>query len=245
MNVVRYRLVVLCQLLAQSALRHRGDQQRAGHYHQQPLNTAGLFDKQRRDKKQRVFEQAKAPFDTGLAFMGLDDFGIAQFAGVNVRSEDKARLALLPLLKRLLIRPGVGLDVPLDRLQRRVRCRTAFACIAFVCDQAVGSDLVLGPAPGQLCERFLGHLGCLETLGLQVKELLCDGCLIALPRGVDGGLGALIGRLCMHHQPALGEAVVAPLKTLKAGLIIKRVPGVRCEGLPNHLGERQWCWEYV
>ena len=41
----------------------------------------------------------------------------------------------------------------------------------------------------------------------------------------------------MHHQPALGDAVVAQLKTLQAGLIINRVPGVRCEGLPDHLGD--------
>jgi hypothetical protein len=46
-DLVRYRLVVACSLLAQSALRHRVDQQGEGHHHQQPFKPAGLFDKQR------------------------------------------------------------------------------------------------------------------------------------------------------------------------------------------------------
>lgn len=46
-DVVRYRLVVACSWLAQSALRHRVDQQGEGHHHPQPFNPAGLFDQQR------------------------------------------------------------------------------------------------------------------------------------------------------------------------------------------------------
>jgi hypothetical protein len=62
-DVVRHRLMMLGSWLAQSALRHGVDQQREGHHHQQSFHPAGLFDKQRRDKKQWVFEQPKAPFN--------------------------------------------------------------------------------------------------------------------------------------------------------------------------------------
>jgi hypothetical protein len=75
-------------------------------------------------------------------------------------------------------------------------------------DQGVGLDLVVRPALGQRRQCGLGHLGRLETFGLQVKELLLDGLLFALSRFGDGRLGALKGRLRMHHQPALGHAVV-------------------------------------
>jgi hypothetical protein len=50
-NVVRHGLMMRGSLLAQSALRHGVDQQREGHHHQQSFTQAGLFDKQRRDKK--------------------------------------------------------------------------------------------------------------------------------------------------------------------------------------------------
>ena len=42
----------------------------------------------------------------------------------------------------------------------------------------------------------------------------------------------------MHHQPALGHAIVTELKTLIAGFVIQRVPGVPREGLRDHLRDR-------
>jgi hypothetical protein len=192
---VRDRLVGLCQWLAPSARRHRVDPQRASPDQQHPVPPAGLFDPQRRDTHPRGFANAQAPFDPGLAWIGVDDFGSAPCAGVTVGFEDTARLALLPLRKRLLVRPGVGLAWPRARLQRRVRCRAALAGLALVVAQAVGSDLVRGPAPGHRCERFVGHLRGRATLGLPVQEVWCDGGLFALPRVGDGGFGALRGRL--------------------------------------------------
>jgi hypothetical protein len=62
-DVVRHRLVLACSLLTHAALCHRVNQQGEGHHHQQPVDPAGLFDKPRGDKKQGVFEKAKAAFD--------------------------------------------------------------------------------------------------------------------------------------------------------------------------------------
>ena len=107
----------------------------------------------------------------------------------------KQALTLLVVLHRLLIRPDAGLDLPCNGLQGGVRCGTAFAGIAFVFDQVVGFDLVVRPALGQRRQRLLGHLRRRETCGLQVKELLGDGRLFALPGFVDRRLGALKGRL--------------------------------------------------
>ena len=46
-DLVGERLVLTRQLLAPSALRHRIDQQRSRHHHQQPLYSARLLHKQR------------------------------------------------------------------------------------------------------------------------------------------------------------------------------------------------------
>ena len=153
-------------MLSQSALCHRVDQQREGHHHQQPFDPAGLFDKQRGDKKQRVFEKPKAPFNPGLAFVGRDDLGIAQLAGVDIGAKHKAGLDLLAVPHRLLIRPDVGLDLPRAGLEGRARCGTAFAGIAFVFDQVEDVDPVIRPALGQRRQGLLGRLGRVESVGL-------------------------------------------------------------------------------
>jgi len=44
-DLVRYRLVVVCQVRSESALRHGVAQQRQGHDPEQPFNPAGFFDK--------------------------------------------------------------------------------------------------------------------------------------------------------------------------------------------------------
>ena len=44
-NLVRYGLVLLRSLLAHPTLRHRINQQRQGHHHQQPLKPTGFFHK--------------------------------------------------------------------------------------------------------------------------------------------------------------------------------------------------------
>ena len=42
-----------------------------------PSIRVGIFDKQRRDEKQRVFEQPNAPFNLRLTCVGDDDLGMA------------------------------------------------------------------------------------------------------------------------------------------------------------------------
>ena len=74
----------------------------------------------------------------------------------------------------------LGLDLPLDGLERYARCGTAFASIAFVFSQMRGLNAVILPALGQRCEGSLSGLGCAKALGLQMKELLVDGLVFAL-----------------------------------------------------------------
>jgi len=105
-------------LLAHAALRYRVDQQGEGHSHQQPFDPAGLFDKQRRDKKAWGLKKAQASFDTRRAFVGRNDRGIAQLAAADIGAQDTASLDVLAVSQCLLIRPDAGLEVPLDGLQR-------------------------------------------------------------------------------------------------------------------------------
>ena len=71
-------VVLPCQLVSHPALGHSIDQQRQGHYHQETLDPGGLFDKQRRHKKHRVFEKPKAPFHRALSFVASDHLCIGQ-----------------------------------------------------------------------------------------------------------------------------------------------------------------------
>ena len=111
---MRSCLLVLCSLLAKSALRDCVAQQRQGHHHQQTVNPAGLFAQQRRDKTPRVCETPTAPCNPGLAFGGGDDRGLPPRAGADSGPQHTAGLALLVVPNRLVIRPDVGLAVPRD-----------------------------------------------------------------------------------------------------------------------------------
>ena len=64
-DLVRHRLPLARQLVAPAALRHGIDQQRSGHYQQQPLNPTGFFHQQRRDNKPRILEKPQAPLGLG------------------------------------------------------------------------------------------------------------------------------------------------------------------------------------
>ena len=137
---------MLCQLLAQAALRHRLDQQGSRHPHQQPLDTEGFFTHHDETKNSGFFNPSQAPFDTRLAFIGRHDLGIAQLAGADIRAEPKAGLALLLASQGLVLRPDVRVDLPLDSLQGCLRRRAAFASIAFMFRQATRVNLVVFPA---------------------------------------------------------------------------------------------------
>ena len=82
-DLVWYRLVLTRSWLAQSTLRHGIDQQGSCHHHQQPLNTARFFQKQRRDKEQRVFEKPEASLGLGLVLVCPNHLRIAQLARLN------------------------------------------------------------------------------------------------------------------------------------------------------------------
>ena len=53
-------------------------------------HTQPFLDKERRDKKQGVFEKAKPTLRLGLRFVGLDDFRIAHVARVDIGADHKA-----------------------------------------------------------------------------------------------------------------------------------------------------------
>jgi hypothetical protein len=62
-------------------------------------------------------------------------------------------------------------------------------------NQGGGVNLAVRPALGQGCSGVLGHLGCLETCGLEGKERLCDGHLFTRPGFGERRLGALLKAL--------------------------------------------------
>jgi hypothetical protein len=227
--------MVLGSWLSKSALRHGIDQQRQRHYHEQPFNPVGFFDKQRRDKKQRIFEQPKAPLNLRLPCVGGNDLGIAQLGSVDMGPQYKAGLDLLVVLNRRVIRMDLGRDLPLDGLEWGARCWSTFAGVVCVFAQMIRLDAVIRPVLGQRRQGILGGAGRTEALGLQVKELLGDGLMFALFGFGEWCCSALKGRLRIHHQPALGHAIVAQLKRLIAGVVINRLPGVPPQSLPDHL----------
>jgi hypothetical protein len=145
---VRHRLVRACQWLTHAAWRHRVDPPGEGHYHQQPCTPAGLFDKQRGDQQQGVFEQSYAAFDARLAVVGRHDRGSAQRAGADMGAKPTAGLDWLVGPQRLRIGADSSLDWPCDRLQGGARCGTACAGIALVCDPDGGVERVVRPALG-------------------------------------------------------------------------------------------------
>jgi hypothetical protein len=55
--VVRHGVMMLGAWLSQAPWRHGVDQERQGYRDEPPCNPGGFFDKQRRDEKQRGFEQ--------------------------------------------------------------------------------------------------------------------------------------------------------------------------------------------
>jgi hypothetical protein len=103
----------------------------------------------------------------------------------------------------------VRLDLPFDGLHGGGWCGTTFTDIALVCDQGGGVDWVIRPAPGPGRSCGLGHLGCLETWGLEVKEWLRDGRLFTRPGVGERRLGALQRGGRLDDPPALGQARVA------------------------------------
>jgi hypothetical protein len=173
-DVVRHRLVVVGQVLAPSAWCHRVDPPGERHHPQEPLDTAGFFDKPRRDKTQRILETPAAPFHPGLACVGRDDLGISQRAGAAMGTAHTTGVMLLLGPHDRRMRPDVGLDLPCARVDRHARCRAACARLALMVAQVVGVDLVRRPALGQCRERLLGRLRRREAFRVEGQELLVD-----------------------------------------------------------------------
>jgi len=234
-DVVRHGLMVLGSWHSKSALRHRVDQQRPRHHHEQPFNPVGFFDTQRRDKKPRIFEQPKAPFDVRLPFVGGNDLSMAQLASVDLGPKDKAGLDLLVVLKRRVIRTDVGLDWPRDGLEWGARCGSTLAGVVCVFAQVIRLDAVIRPVLGSRRQGIVGGAGRTTAFGWQVQAWRGEGLMFALFGFGAGRCGTLKGRLRRHHQPALGHAIVAPLQRLIAGVVSTRLPGVPLQSLPDHL----------
>jgi hypothetical protein len=142
---------------------------------------------------------------------------MAQFTSVDIGPEYKAGLDLLVVLNRCVIRTDLSLDLPLDGLEWGARCWSTCAGVVFVFAQMIRLDAVLRPVLGQRRQGILGGAGRTKALGWQVKELRGDGLMFALWGFGECRCSALKGCLRIHHQPALGQAIVAQLKRLLAG----------------------------
>jgi hypothetical protein len=70
---------------------------------------------------------------------------------------------------------------------------------------------------------------------LEVKAWPLDRLILTVSGVVVRRLGPLKGGLRRHHQPTLGHPVVAPHKTLVAGVVIKTRPTIQREGLRERL----------
>ena len=136
------------------------------------------------------------------------------------------------------MRSDVGLDWPCDRCDRRARCRAALACIALRVAQVVGVDQVRQPALGPCCERLVGRFRRRAAVSLKGSARLVDRRIFVCTGVGERGLSALQRGLGRHHQPTLGHPVVAQLKTLIAGFLIKTSPALPRQGLGDRLCDR-------
>jgi len=237
-DVVRPGLLVLGHWLAPSVRCHRLDQEGERHHHHEPLDTAGLFDKPRRDKKPRICAKPAAPFPRGLACVGRDDRRILPLAGAASGAHHTTGVALLWVLHGCVRRPDVGRDVPVDGLDRQARCRAALTRVACMVAAVGGVELMIRPARGPCRQRLVGRFRRREACGWEVQELWVDGRTFAWPSMVERGRGALIGRLGRHPQPPRGHPVLAQLQPLLAGGVLQTRPTVAREGWRDHRCDR-------
>jgi len=107
------------------------------------------------------------------------------------------------------IRTYLGSKLPVDRLDRRLGRRAAFPGVVVVVDQGRGLQLVRAPALGQGRQSGMGLIGRLKASGLHGQQLLGDRLRFALLGFGDRRLGTRKSRIGLHHQPALGHAIVA------------------------------------
>ena len=113
-NLVGEGVVLTRQLVSHPTLGHSRDQQRQGHHHQEPLETGGLCDTQRRHKKHGVFAQPKATLHCALACVASDYLPIGHGRVGESGAQDDTRLALLLVRDRGSVSHSAGVDVPLD-----------------------------------------------------------------------------------------------------------------------------------
>ena len=94
---------------------------------------------------------------------------------------------------------------------------------------------MIRPVPGSRRQGLVGGAERTKALGVPMDEWRGEGLMFTLFGVGEGRCGALKGRLRLHHQPALGHALVAPLQSLRAEVVINRLPGVQLQRLPDHL----------
>ncbi len=208
-DLMRDGLVLPFQLLAQATLRHRIDQQRQGHDHQQPLNPRGFFHKQRCNKKQRVFEKAEPAFCLGLPLVPSDDLGIAELLRLNMTSAHKTRVILLGVLYACDSGSHTSVELPLRGFDRGLRGGPTCGGLPLLLKPLARLDLMILPLLPERGQRLLSALRCLKTLGLQVKQVLGDGLMVSLLGLLAHCLGAPGSCLRLENQPALFHAKVA------------------------------------
>src|SRR5712691_12764523 len=106
-------------------------------------------------------------------------------AHLNSRPHHKAAFVVGVALHFLVIRPSLGLYLPVNGLDRCGGRRAPFARIMFVCDQAEAFPLVIAPRCREGPQSSLRSRGGLKALGLQMKELLLNAFCFALLGFVD------------------------------------------------------------
>jgi hypothetical protein len=96
-------------------------------------------------------------------------------------------------------------------------------------------NAVILPALGQRGEGLVSGLRGTKALGLQMKELLVDGCGCALCGFLERGFSTLKSRSCRDDQPTLGHTRVAQRQRLIASVVIQELPGAPLERLAHDL----------
>jgi len=144
-----------------------------------------------------------------LAFVTRDHVEVAQLQRTDVGAEDEAGMISFGGFDVLDIRAYLGSNLPVDRLDRRLGRRAAFTGVVVVVDQGRGLQLVIASALGQGSQSGMGLIGRLKASGLHVQQLLGDRLRFAWLDFGDRRLGTRKSRLGIHHQPALGHAIVA------------------------------------
>ena len=198
-SLIGSRFLLRRSALTSPTLRHRIHQERERHHPQHPLHPTGFFDKQRRDKAQRVLEESASALGMAWRCGGPEDCPIAHVTRGTMGADDRASAVVRVGLEDGRLDADLGLPWPCSRLDRAAGRWSPFPRRALVCDEIGGATddsartCATPPAPW-LARR---QESCAALL--QVKEVFLDRFAFPLLRFVDALFRAFDGRLRRHH----------------------------------------------